>query len=487
MSQTKENKETPNEQDDYFVADNELTYERTNTSDPVVNMERMKSIQSLNNNIPDKFTGWGLSSVIACFLYNFNTWGSNSAYALYLQKFINDDVFPGTRPIIFGTIGGLTFGTGLMFGPFINYLTGIFGIQQTIFLGALIQFAGLMLGSFSTKIWELVCSEGVLQGIGMALVAIPNAVIIPQWFKGGPGGKRNLAFGIATAGSGIGGIVYNIGLEPIMKKHGWGWSLRTQAIMCFVLNIVATIMIKSRNKDIKPVYKVYDKRIYHCFGTHLMMLWAILSMFGYVTLMYNLGDFTRAMGYNNQHASVVSTMVSVGIVYGRPIVGIIADKIGPIQCSIIASWLVGLFALAWWLPCKNYGTALVFAMFQGSLMGTIWLTSPAIVGSVIGLQKFGVSMGLAWIAIGASGIVSPIIGISLKTEGPTSRLQYQHPAIFVGCCYLAAGLCLCVLRGWLIARNKLAKDVRTEDERLELRVPVKLTIKNIFNLGRSKV
>lgn len=450
-------------------------------------MERLKTIQSLNEGVPDKFSGWGLLSIVGCFLYNFNTWGSNSAYALYLQKYINDDVFPNTDKLIFGMIGGLTFGSGLMFGPVINYLVGIFGIHQTIIIGTLFQFAGVMMASFSTKIWELACTQGVLQGIGMALIAIPNVVIVPQWFKGGPGGHRNLALGLTSAGSGIGGIIYNVGMQPIMKKHGWEWSLRTQAIMCCVLNILATMLIRSRDKDIKPVYKIYDKRVFRCFGSQVMMLWEIFTLFGYVTLMYNLGDFTRSMGYDNQQGSVVSTMVAVGIVYGRPIVGRVADRIGPIQATILVSWLVGLFALAMWIPCKNYATAIVFAMFEGSLMGTIWISMATINGAIIGLEKFGIGMSTSWIAVGASGLVSPIIGISLKADGPTNRLQYRHPTIFVGCCYIAAGLCLCILRGWIISRNQLAKGTRTEDERLQLRVPVKMAIRNIFNFEMCKV
>lgn len=472
---------------DYLTGYNELTYEQTNTGNPVLDMERLKTFESLSEGIPDKFSGWGLLSVIGCFLFNFNTWGANSAYALYLQEYIHSNAFPGTSKLIYGTIGGVAFGSGLMLGPLINYLTGLLGIKPTVLLGTVVQFIGVLLASFSTKTWELACTQGLLQGIGMALTAVPNIVIVPQWFKGGPGGKRNLAMGIVTGGSGIGGIVYNIGMQPIMEKSGWQWSLRTQAIMCFVLNICALMMIKSRNSEIKPVYKLYDKKVFHTFGSQVMMVWEVFSLFGYVVLMYNLGDFTRAMGYSSQQGSIVSTMVAVGIVYGRPIAGELADIIGPIHLSIITSWLVGIFALVWWIPCKNFATALVFALFEGSLMGTVFITMPTINGAIIGLAKFGIGMSLSWVSMGVAGFVSPIIGISLKGDGPPSRLQYTHPAIFVGCVYIAAGLSMCVLRGWVISRNELAKGVKTEDERLELRVPVKMAIRNIFNFGKYKV
>ena len=457
------------------------------TSIEEAELERVRTIIALSEDIPDKFTGWGLLSVIGCFFFNFNTWGSNSAFALYLQAYINNDLFPTASKTGIAAIGGFAFGSGVIFGPLINYFVGILGIKTVAIIGIVVQLAGVLLASFSTKLWQLYCTQGIMQGIGMGLVAIPSVIIVPQWFKGGPGGKRNYAVGIMCAGSGLGGIIYNIGMEPILRQHSWRWALRTQAIMCAVLNLMAVFLIRSRNKEVKPIYKIYDKTVYSIFGSQIMMLWEMFTILGYVTLMYNLGDFMRSLGYGNTEASVVSTMVAVGIIYGRPTIGKIADYIGPIQATIIASWLVSLFDFAMWIPCRNYATAIVFAMFEGSLMGTIWLTMPTINGAIIGLQKFGIGMSLSWIAVGATGIVSPVIGIALKADGPASPTQYRHPAIFVGFSYFAAGLCLCILRGWIIARNRLAKNCKTESERLQVKVPIREAVMEMLHFTGEKV
>ncbi len=452
-----------------------------------LDLESAERKDSLNDEIPDKFSGWGLLSLIGCFFYNVNTWGSVNAYALYLQAFVNDGLFPNANKLGFAAIGGFSFGGGILFGPLINYLVGIWGMKTVIMLGTVIQFAGALLASFSTKMWQLYCTQGVLQGIGTGLIVIPTIIIIPQWFKEGKGGKRNYAIGIVCAGAGIGGIVYNVGMEPILRNHGWRWALRTQTIMSAVMNILSIFLIRSRAENIKPIYKFYDKVVYSTVGIQIMMVWEIFTMLGYVTLMYNLGDFTRSLGYGNEEASVVSTMVSVGIIYGRPTIGKIADYTGPIHASIIASWLVSLFALAMWIPCKNYPTAIVFALFVGSLMGTIWLTMPTINAEIIGLRKFGIGMSMSWIAVGATGIVSPVIGMALKGDGPVSRKQYEHPAIFVGLCYFGAGLSLCFLRGWLIARNKSAENCRSEKERLSIKASFHDTMVQIFNFKAEKV
>lgn len=448
-------------------------------------LERIDSVKSINDEIPDKFTGWGLTSVIGCAIFNFNTWGANSAFSLYLQTYLRDDIFEDASKYSYAIIGGLAFSSGLCFSPLINFAVGKLGIKVTILIGICIYFVAIMLASYSTKLWELYCTQGVLSGIGMALVCVSNVNIVPQWFKGGPGGKRNLAMGFQAAGSGLGGIVYNIGLQPLLENRSFRWSLRAQAIMCLGLNLLALLMVKSRAASIKPVYKVYDRLVWTNFGCLCLVVWIMFTLFGYVVLMYNLGDFTRSLGYSQEQASVVSTMVSVGIIYGRPTVGFIGDKIGPINVTIFASWLVALFTWAMWIPCRNYATAIVFAMFVGSLMGTIWLTMAGINASIVGLKKLGIAMSISWIGSGAFGFASPIIGIALRKNGPQSPTEYQPASIFVGLCYFAAGVSLVVCRGWLISRNaKLDENAETEDEMLGIRVTTKETISNLFTISK---
>ncbi|GMF02093.1 unnamed protein product [Ambrosiozyma monospora] len=235
---------------------------------------------------PDKFSGWGLACIFACMIFNFNTWGANSAWALYLQYYLTTDSYPGTGKIDFGIIGGLCFGSGLTFAPLVVMLQGKLGMKTMIIIGVLIQFLALMLASYATQLWHIYCTQGLLMGFSLALIAIPNTAALPQWFSGGPNGKRNIAMGIAAAGSGLGGIVYNSGYQPLLQNHGIGWCIRAQAIMCLGLNVIACILIKSRDNAVKPTIKVFDKAIWTSFGCVSIIAWAMFTMFGYVTLIW---------------------------------------------------------------------------------------------------------------------------------------------------------------------------------------------------------
>lgn len=448
-----------------------------------------------DSGVPDKFSGPGLLAIIAVFFFNICSWGANSGYSIYLSYYLNSSLFPDVAKVDFGIIGGLNFGSGLIFGPFVNYLVGIIGLKITMLIGFFFQFVGLLLASFATKLWHVYVCQAVVPGIGLALICIPNINIIPQWFQK----RRSIATGITAAGSGVGGIIFNTGMNEILEKYSFRWSLRAQAIICLVVNICALLIFRTRNKDIKPVFNIYDKLVWLNFGVITTVLFVIFTMLGYVTLMYNLSDFTISLGYSQQQGATVSMMVSIGIIFGRPIIGRLSDMYGPINVTMIASFVVGIFALGMWIPCRNYATALIFACIEGSLMGSIWVNEAAIVVSITNLKKMGIAMALLWIIVGISGFVSPIIGIELKSglvNGERSPLQYLHPAIFDGCFYIGAGLALFVLRGWIIARNeileqegeKLLKENNDPANlKLLITVPPKRAIEKMFSLKTCSI
>ncbi|AOA61814.1 Putative monocarboxylate permeases [Komagataella phaffii CBS 7435] len=453
----------------------------------VVNVESVSKDNP--HQVPDGGYGWFV--VIGCFLFNLSTWGANSGYAIYLAHYLADDTFHGASKIDYAIIGGLSFASGTVLAPLINYLVGVTNLTFVLVLGWIIQFIAVMLASWATKLWQLFLTQGVLFGIGMALVALSNVNVLPQWFKR----KRNLAGGIAAAGSG-GGVIFNVGMQDVMNKHGYQWALRAQAIICASLSFVGICLVRSRNKHIKPVYRVSDKQVWSCFGTYMLILWTMTTMLGYVTLMYNLADFTRSLGYSASQGSVVSAMVAVGACAFRPLTGLVGDRLGPVSATILIHTFVFTLVFAMWIPTRNYATAVAFALMVGATMGTVWVVMAGIATRVFGLKKVGVGLAALWIAIGVSGFCSPIIGISLKSDPPngaeTDPTQYVNPAIFVGFMYFASVLSLIILRAWLITRDEISVEVHGghfEDsaDDLLLRVPPLQCIRNIcrFRLPRK--
>lgn len=221
--------------------------------------EDEKQLQSSNaySNIPDGGYGWYI--VLAFFLLNFNTWGANSGFAIYVSYYLNHGTFPGADKYDYACIGGITFGAGLAFAPFINYIQGKIGLRPTMIIGNCFQFAALMLASFANKLWQLYLTQGVLQAIGLALITLPAISVLPQWFKN----RRTLASSISAAGTGSGGLVYNLAMQKVLEVKSVYWALRVQAIMCFAITWISIFLLRER---MNSKHTLYDLEIMKSIG-----------------------------------------------------------------------------------------------------------------------------------------------------------------------------------------------------------------------------
>lgn len=84
-----------------------------------------------------------------------------------------------------------------------------------------------------------------------------------------------------------------------------------------------------------------------------------------------------------------------------------------------------------------------------------------------------------------AGIASPVIGLSLKSgnNGFVDPEQYVHSSIFAGVAFIACGLTILVLRGYLIARSHLA-DTDADNGHLSIAVPVLAPFQHCLRLVR---
>ncbi|SCU88607.1 LAMI_0D10704g1_1 [Lachancea mirantina] len=420
--------------------------------------------------VPDGGYGWFV--VVAYFLYNFSTWGANAGYAVYLAHYLQYNKFRGAGKLDYAAIGGFAFGCGLFFGPAITWLAHATSAQFVLGVGILLQCAALLLAAFSTQLWELYLTQGVLISFGLAFICIPSLTLLPQWFRR----KRSLAMGLATGGSGLGGIIFNLGMQKLIEVKSVKWALIVQCIMCTSLSCIGLVLTRTRNKAIygpeKPKIKLFDREVVCSIGYWLIVVYISLTMLGYVILLYSMSSFTVSLGYSENQGSIVSCMISVGALFGRPAVGYVADFVGPVTMSIVAHLIVAVFSWAMWIPCRNFATALLFALIVGSFMGSIWSLMAPIVTRVVGLKKLTVTFGMLWIFLSIFGIVAPIIGLELRSSSNSGGNQYVRTAILAGFAYLGSALALWILRGMLVARDVLAVEAQTGFDEGEMHLKV---------------
>ena len=259
----------------------------------------------------------------------------------------------------------------MLLAPLITIFARQYNTRAAMILGALLLASGFISASFATKIWHLYLSQGVLVGAGVGFVSIPCIAILPQWFDK----RRSLAGGISTAGSGIGGLIFSFATQAMIDNISLAWSLRITGIVVGIMNLVAAMTIRNRNKAINPPQRGFDLKLLRRYDCLLLLAWAFVSMLGYITLLYSLSDFARSIGLDANQASAITAFLNLGTAIGRPMIGVVSDRYGRMEVAGSITFFCGVICFAIWLPAKSYGVTIFFAIIVGAILGVFWMVS----------------------------------------------------------------------------------------------------------------
>lgn len=396
---------------------------------------------------PNGGYGWVCTACVATI--NGHSWGLNSTYAVFLAYYLTNNTFPGASHLDYAFVGSLSIGSALLISPLATISARELGTKPTMLMGALFESLSLICASLSTQTWHLFLSQGLLFGFGMGLLFVPSYSIIPQWFTT----RRSLANGFATAGSGIGGLVYSLATGAIIRNLGLNWAFRILAIITFVVNVGCSLLIKDRNKVIGSSQLAFDTALLKRAEYILMLAFGSFSMFGYIVLVFSLANYATEIGLTAAQGSVISALFNLGQAIGRPLVGYYSDYIGRINMAMSMTFLCGLLSLAVWINAKTYGVLIFYSLVGGSVAGTIWVTASPVMAEVIGLRDLPSGLNLFWLALVLPSTFSEPIALEIVS----GTGKYIGTQLFTGMMYIVAAVCMALLRGWKIGEDALAE------------------------------
>ena len=337
----------------------------------------------------------------------------------------------------------------LLISPLVTYAIHLFGNRAVLNIGVCVQTLSFIGASFATKNWQLFLSQGACFGLGMGCIFIASVGIIPQWFLR----KRSVANAISAAGSGFGGLAYSLGTGAMIPKLGLGWTFRILGLTTFAVNLVASNLMRDRNKAVGSQYRAFHFPLLKRPEFLLLQAWGILSLLGYVVVLFSMPNFARTIGLSQQQGSIVGALLNLGQGLGRPIVGLISDRYGRINMGAFFSLLCGIFCIAVWIPTSNMGVACFFAIIVGTVAGTFWTTVVPICAEVIGLQQLPSGLSITWLTMVPPTTVAEPIALLLKDDS-RSEWVYLYAQIFTALVYIVGALCLWLIRGWKVGENE---------------------------------
>jgi MFS family permease len=122
--------------------------------------------------------------------------------------------------------------------------------------------------------------------------------------------RRGMAAGIVTSGSSIGGVIWPIAINGLIKRIGFGWALRTCGFMGLVLGLISVFTVKSRLPPRKGplfVLSLFKNPNYAFFATGMTS--TLLGMF---FLLFFLPTYGAVNGFSQNIVFYSASVVNAG-------------------------------------------------------------------------------------------------------------------------------------------------------------------------------
>ncbi|KAK1524563.1 hypothetical protein CPAR01_13511 [Colletotrichum paranaense] len=395
---------------------------------------------------PDGGYGWIVTTSIA--IIYAHSWGISAAYSVFLAHYIRSDTFPGTSALVYVTIGSLSIGITLVISPPATIMARELGTRPTMLLGAVLQSASLVCASFSTRVWHLSLSQGLLFGVGMGLLFLPSYGIVAQWFTT----RRALANGVAIAGAGLGGLTYSLAVGAMMDSMGLPWAYRVLAIVSGIANVVSILLIRTRYGETRAKRLALDVSLFKRVDYLLILGFGAFSMLGYFILIFALANYANVIGLDPSQASQVSAVFMLGQAVGRPAIGWLSDRFGRINVTLLMTLVTGILSLVFWVNAKSFEALITFAFVVGLPAGVFWVNAAPVIAEVLGTENLASGLSLLWLMMVVPSTVSAPVALAIYMRTGT----YLGAQLFTGFTFLAAAACVVVLRQYQIRIQRKA-------------------------------
>lgn len=375
------------------------------------------------------FLAWRF--IVIAFLVEGFVWGLPQSFGVFLDF----PPYSHMSPSIAAVIG--TFCTGILYciGSIVISLMERNPICAMIFptAGTLVCSASFLAASYSTKGWQLLSFQGIMYGIGGALLYYPALYFLSEWWVI----RRGFAGAIMFAGASFFGLIIPPVLDWSLGKYGSSKTLRGLGV-AFLLGMVPILpFFRGR---LAPSARRHGSRILSRQYFQRPIFWAFM----FLNLLQSLAFFVPNLYMPTYATSIgspgglVLTIFSASSIIGQIITGYLSDHFD-------LSWIIGFTSIAssvsifvLWGYSEGFSMLAAFAIVYGISAGgfsCLWqrfamVIAPSEPNSGSLVVYFATSRGVANVLTG------PIAGFLIqnsasKKEGYKSLVYYSGSLMMI--------------------------------------------------------
>jgi MFS family permease len=371
----------------------------------------MRDSQETNQPTRETFF-YGYIVVIAAFSIMVVSWAIYNSFGVFFTPLLNE--FGWERATTSGAFSLSMFIYGVL-GVVVGALNDRFGPRVVLTLCGLLLGLGYLLMSQLSALWQLYLFLGVIVGVAMSGVWVPQLSTVARWFVK----RRTLMSGIVLAGSGIGQLLGPIITSRLIVNYGWSKSyiiVGIAVMLCIVLG--AQFLRRDPEQMRLRPYGETDKKLRQSklvadgftFGkavrtAQFWIAFSILACFGYGSFSVILHIVPYAIDLKTlpvSAANVLATRGALGIL-GSNVLGAFADRLGNRRIFIIGLIMMSAALLGLSIVDREWMLYPLVVMigFAGGGMGasespiTAWLFGLRSHGLIYGVVHVGFTVGAA--------------------------------------------------------------------------------------------
>ena len=132
----------------------------------------------------------------------------------------------------------------------------------------------------------------------------------------------------------------------------------------------ALILSSGRAKPLKVRFEPFKIELFRNRGFLSVVWWGVFIQLAYATCIYSIPAYaTQGLGLSQKQGSTLQSLLSVGQLVGRPIAGLLLDKIGRINGASTVTVFAGCTCLFVWMFARSFAPLAIFAILQGASGG----------------------------------------------------------------------------------------------------------------------
>lgn len=360
---------------------------------------------------------YGYVIVLCCFLIMFVIVGLIMSCAGIFYKPVSEDL--GIEIGKFGLYMSLNFLFSTLTLSFAGKLMEKYSARMILSVSSAVAGTTLMAMSQFNAVWQFYMA-GILFGITLAfLLYLGFPTLLNRWFKA----RMGVFIGICSAGSGIGGVLFNPVGGYLITNYGWRATyLIFGTMILLIVTPVLAVFLRDYPKDkglapygisteAKPDFRTQkpDNGIEYVKAIRMPVFYGLVLFAFLINAAATLNVFVPAyvqdIQFSIEEASFVASAVMVGVTVGKVALGMINDRSTGLGVAVTTG--LGIAGLGL-LLVGHIGIAVSVA--GGFLFGWAYagvsVQTPLLVRSVFGNRNYAQIYSNVSMAIAVGGAVA---------------------------------------------------------------------------------